>query len=154
MLGYANRAQENVDAFLGGRLHTGDVGYLDEDGYLFIVDRIKEIILTGGFNVYPRAVEEAIYLHPAVEEAAVCGLPDTHRGEVVRAFVKLRAGESLTASALRAFLKDKLAPFELPRKIEFRAALPKTLVGKISKKDLMAEDEGRHAEGREEPGEN
>ncbi len=154
MVGYANRAQDIVDAFLGGRLHTGDVGYLDEDGYLFIVDRIKEIILTGGFNVYPRAVEEAIYLHPAVEEAAVCGLPDTHRGEVVKAFVTLRAGESLTASALRAFLKDKLAPFELPRKIEFRAALPKTLVGKISKMDLMAEDEKRQAEGSEEPGEN
>lgn len=141
MVGYANRAQENVDTFAGGRLHTGDIGYLDDEGYLFIVDRIKEIILTGGFNVYPGMVEEAIYLHPAIEEVAVCGIPDAHRGEVVKCFVKLRPDESLTGADLRAFLKDKLAPFEIPRKVEFRADLPKTLVGKISKKDLLAQDE-------------
>ena len=147
MLGYANRAQENVDAFRGGRLHTGDVGYLDADGYLYIVDRIKDIILTGGFNVYPRMVEEAIYLHQSVEEAAVCGLPDAHRGEIVKAFVKLRPGHSVTASDLRAFLKDKLAPFEIPRKIEFRDDLPKTLVGKISKRDLLAAETAPKAGG-------
>ncbi len=147
MLGYANRAQETVDAFLGGRLHTGDIGYLDADGYLHIVDRIKEIILTGGFNVYPRMVEEAIYLHPAVAEAAVCGVPDTHRGETVKGFVKLRDGQSVTAPELRSFLKDKLAPFEIPRKIEIRADLPKTLIGKISKKDLIAEDERAASDG-------
>ncbi len=147
MLGYANRAQENVDAFLGGRLHTGDVGYLDADGYLYIVDRIKEIILTGGFNVYPRMVEEAIYLHQSVEEAAVCGIPDAHRGEIVKAFVKLHAGHSVSASDLRSFLKDKLAPFEIPRRIEFRAELPKTLIGKISKMDLLAQDAERTSDG-------
>ena len=139
MLGYANRAQDNVDAFRGGRLHTGDVGYLDADGYLHIVDRIKELILTGGFNVYPRMVEEAIYLHPAVEEVAVCGVADNHRGETVMGFVKLKAGQSLTAAELRAFLQDKLAPFEIPRKIEFREELPKTFIGKIAKKELLAE---------------
>ena len=140
MLGYANRAQENVDTFRGGRLHTGDIGYLDEEGYLYIVDRIKEIILTGGFNVYPRMVEDAIYLHPAVAEVAVCGIPEPHRGEVVKCFVKLLPGQTLTGPELRAFLQDKLAVFEIPRKVEFRADLPKTLVGKISKKDLLAED--------------
>jgi long-chain acyl-CoA synthetase len=139
MLGYANRAQDNVDAFRGGRLHTGDVGYLDADGYLHIVDRIKELILTGGFNVYPRMVEEAIYLHPAVEEVAVCGVADNHRGETVMGFVKLKAGQSLTASELRGFLQDKLASFEIPRKIEFREDLPKTFIGKIAKKELLAE---------------
>ena len=96
-----------------------------------------ELILSGGFNVYPRMVEDAIYLHDAVEEVAVCGLPDLRRGELVKAFVHLRAGESLTAGELRSFLKDKLAPFEMPRHVEFRKALPKTLIGKIDKRTLM-----------------
>jgi long-chain acyl-CoA synthetase len=139
MSGYANRAKENVDIFRGGRLHTGDVGYLDAEGYLHIVDRIKDLIISGGFNVYPRQVEEVIHLHPSVEEVAVCGLPDTHRGEVVKAFVKLRVGKSLTAAELRDFCKERLAPFQVPRQIEFRDFLPKTIVGKISKKDLLAE---------------
>jgi acyl-CoA synthetase (AMP-forming)/AMP-acid ligase II/esterase/lipase len=139
MSGYANRAKENVDVFRGGRLHTGDVGYLDADGYLHIVDRIKDLIISGGFNVYPRQVEEVIHSHPSVEEVAVCGLPDPHRGEVIKAFVKLRDGETLTALELRAFCKDRLAPFQVPRQIEFRDFLPKTIVGKISKKDLLAE---------------
>lgn len=139
MAGYADRAKENVDTLRGQRLHTGDVGYLDDDGYLFVVDRIKDLIISGGFNVYPRHVEEIIHQHPAVAEVAVVGVPDPHRGEVVKAFVQLRTGESLTAGELRDFLKDKLAPFQMPRHIDFRADLPKTLIGKISKKDLVAE---------------
>ena len=139
MAGYANRAAENVEAFRGARLHTGDVGYIDEDGYLFIVDRIKELILSSGFNVYPRQVEEAIATHPAVAEAAVLGVPDPHRGEIVKAYVRLHEGAKLTSAELRDFLTERLAPFELPRPIEFRASLPHTLMGKISKKDLKAE---------------
>ncbi len=139
MAGYANRARENIEVFEGGHLHTGDIGYVDEDGYIFIVDRIKDLILSGGFNVYPRMVEEAVHLHPAVEEVAVCGVPDQHRGEIIKAFVVLKEGEEVTAAELRAFLKDKLAPFQLPRQIEFRQTLPKTLIGKISKKELIAE---------------
>ncbi len=142
MEGYANRAQDNQDVFRGRRLRTGDVGYLDEDGYLFIVDRIKELILSGGFNVYPRMVEDAIYLHDAVEEVAVCGVPDTHRGETVKAFVHLREGQTLSAGELRAFLKDKLAPFEMPRQVEFRETLPKTLIGKVDKRLLVADETG------------
>ena len=138
MAGYANRARDNIEVFQGGHLHTGDIGYLDEDGYLYIVDRIKDLILSGGFNVYPRMVEETVYLHPAVAEVAVCGIPDPHRGEIIKAFVTLKEGEAVTAGELRAFLKDKLAPFQLPRKIEFCQTLPKTLIGKISKKDLLA----------------
>jgi long-chain acyl-CoA synthetase len=149
MTGYANRAQDNLDAFRGDRFHTGDIGYLDADGYLFIVDRIKELILSGGYNVYPRQVEEAVYLHAAVEEVAVCGIPDQHRGETVKAFVHLRDGENLTAGELRAFLKDKLAPFEIPRKIEFRGTLPKTLIGKISKLDLIAPEAAETPAGDE-----
>lgn len=139
MLGYANRAKENIDVFHGGRLHTGDVGYLDSDGYLYIVDRIKDLIISGGFNVYPRHVEEVIHAHPAVEEVAVCGIADPHSGEIVKAFVKLRQGKTVTAAQLRDFCKDKLAPFQMPRRIEFREFLPKTVIGKVSKKDLLAE---------------
>ncbi len=146
MAGYANRAKDNVHAFRGGYLHTGDVGYLDENGYLYVVDRIKDLILSGGFNVYPRMVEEVIYQHPAIKEAAVCGVPDQHRGEIVKAFVSLVDGEELTVGQLRAFLKDKLAPFQMPRKIEIRATLPKTLIGKISKKDLLAETAAEQVE--------
>ncbi len=139
MAGYANRARENIDVFEGGYLHTGDIGYVDEDGYIFIVDRIKDLILSGGFNVYPRMVEEAVQRHPAVEAVAVCGVPDQHRGEIIKAFITLKEGEGVTAAELRTYLKDKLAPFQMPRQIEFRDTLPMTLIGKISKKELIAE---------------
>jgi len=151
MAGYANRAKDNVHVFRGGYLHTGDVGYLDDDGYLYVVDRIKDLILSGGFNVYPRMVEEVIHMHPAVHEAAVCGVSDKHRGEIVKAFVSLRDGEEVTAAQLRTFLRDKLAPFQMPRKIEIRTTLPKTLIGKISKKDLLAEASTQLAESAGDP---
>ena len=109
MAGFWNRPEETLDALRGGRLRTGDIGYLDPNGYLYIIDRIKDLIITGGFNVYPRVVEEAIYQHPAVAEVAVCGVPDRHRGEVVKAFVKLAEDVTLTGTELRGFLKDKLA---------------------------------------------
>jgi len=112
---------------------------VDEDGYIFIVDRIKDLILSGGFNVYPRMVEEAVQGHPAVDAVAVCGVPDQHRGEIIKAFITLKEGEEVTGAELRAYLKDKLAPFQMPRKIEFRDTLPMTLIGKISKKELIAE---------------
>ncbi|MGH6622146.1 MAG: AMP-binding enzyme, partial [Alphaproteobacteria bacterium] len=103
------------------------------------------LILSGGFNVYPRMVEEAIYLHPAVDEAVVCGAPHSHRGEIVKAYVKLKPGALLTSTELRAFLKDNLASFEMPSKIEFRTDLPKTLIGKPSRRALIAEEERRAA---------
>lgn len=146
MAGFWNRPEETREVLHAGRLRTGDVGYLDEDGYLYIVDRIKDLVITGGFNVYPRMVEEAIYLHPAVAEVAVCGVPDRHRGEVVKAFVKLAEGYTLTGAELRAFLKDKLAPFQLPRKVEFRQEIPKTLVGKPLRRQLVEEEKQRLAE--------
>ncbi len=145
MAGYFNKPAENADVLRGGRLHTGDVGYLDEQGYLYVIDRIKDLILSGGFNVYPRMVEEAILLHPAVEEAVVCGVPHSHRGEIVKAYVKLKPGTALTSTELRAFLKDNLAPFEMPSKVEFRNELPKTLIGKPSRKELVAEEQRRAA---------
>jgi long-chain acyl-CoA synthetase len=140
MAGYADRPEETADAMRGGRLHTGDVGYVDHDGFVYLVDRIKDVILNGGFNVYPRMVEEAIELHPAVEEVTVCGLPDPHRGEIVKAYVRLKPEARLTAAQLRAFLKDKLAPFELPRQIEFRDELPRSVIGKPLRRELLAEE--------------
>ncbi|MGK9236994.1 long-chain fatty acid--CoA ligase [Inquilinus limosus] len=141
MKGYWNRPEESAEALHGGRLHTGDVGTMDEDGYIFIVDRIKDLILCSGFNVYPRNVEEAIYLHPAVEECIVAGVPDPYRGQTVKAYIKLRAGQSLTADGLVEFLKDKLSPIEMPKQIEFRdQPLPKTLIGKLSRKAVLEEE--------------
>ncbi|MFQ6018719.1 MAG: long-chain fatty acid--CoA ligase [Kiloniellaceae bacterium] len=144
MAGYWNREAETRDVLKEGRLRTGDIGYMDEDGYVYLIDRIKDLVISGGFNVYPRMVEEAIYLHPAVAEVAVCGVPDPHRGEVVKAFVKLRGRDvRLTGAELRAFLKDKLAPFEIPRKVEFRDEIPKTLVGKPLRRVLIDEERRR-----------
>jgi long-chain acyl-CoA synthetase len=125
-------------------LHTGDVGYLDADGYLFLVDRIKDLIIASGYKIYPRNVEEAIYQHPAVAECIVIGVPDPYRGQTVKAFVVRAAGRDLTEAALLAFLAGKLSPMEMPKQIEFRATLPKTTIGKLSKKDLV-EDEARRA---------
>jgi long-chain acyl-CoA synthetase len=140
MAGYAERPEETAEALRGGRLHTGDVGYIDQDGYVYLIDRVKDLILNAGFNVYPRMVEEAILLHPAIAEASVCGVPDPHRGETIKAYVKLCDGSGLTVAELRAFLRDKLAPFEQPKQIEFRAELPMTWLGKPSRRALIAEE--------------
>ncbi|HEU0118523.1 MAG TPA: long-chain fatty acid--CoA ligase [Alphaproteobacteria bacterium] len=152
MLGYWQHPEETAgvmdDTPEGKRLHTGDVGYLDEDGYTFIVDRIKDMIAAGGFKVYPRHVEEAIYLHPAVEECIVAGVPDEYRGQTVKAFIKLREGAELSADDLKAFLKDKLSPIEMPKKIEFRGSLPKTLIGKLSRKMILEEEAAKAAQAK------
>ncbi|UCH76168.1 MAG: long-chain fatty acid--CoA ligase [Rhodospirillales bacterium] len=147
MAGYWNQPDETEGAFRGGRLHTGDVGYIDEEGYVFLIDRIKDLILNAGFNVYPRMVEEAIYLHPDVAEVVVCGVPDKQRGELVKAYVKRRAGSQLKAGELKRFLRDKLAPYAQPRRIEFRDELPKTFIGKHSRRELVAEEVRRFNEG-------
>ncbi len=151
MRGYWHRAAETREALRGGRLHTGDVGYIDEDGYVFIIDRIKDLIINSGFNVYPRMVEEAIMLHPDVDEAAVVGVPDQHRGEIVKAFVVAKPDTGLTSGELRKFLRDKLAAFEQPRRIELCEELPKTLMGKPSRRTLVALDLARQAAGQINP---
>jgi long-chain acyl-CoA synthetase len=140
MAGYWRRPEETAATMAGGRLHTGDVGHMDKEGYVFITDRAKDLILVGGYNVYPRMVEEAILRHPAVEDVAVCGIPDDYRGETVKAFIITRAEQKVTLSELKAFLRDKLAPFEIPRSIAFRKTLPRTLIGKVSRKELIAEE--------------
>ena len=143
MAGYWRNEAATRDVIVDGRLRTGDVGYMDEDGYTFIIDRIKDLILVSGFNVYPRNVEDGIYRHPAVEETTVIGVPDEYQGQSVKAFVKLKDGQALTEEELKAFLEDKLGRHEMPRHVEFRDALPKTMIGKLSKKELVAEEEAR-----------
>jgi long-chain acyl-CoA synthetase len=141
MKGYWNRPQETAAAFVDGWFLTGDIGHMDEDGWFFLVDRKKDMIISGGFNVYPRVIEEAVYEHPDVEEAVVVGVPDPYRGEAAKAFVKLRAGAvPLTLEALRAFLADKIGRHEMPAALEIRDALPRTAVGKLSKKELVEEE--------------
>jgi len=144
MAGYWNQPQASAQAFADGALRTGDIGYLDADGYLFIVDRMKDVILSGGYNVYPRIIEEAAYRHPAVEEAIAIGVPDAYRGQAAKLFVKLREGQDATPEAIRAFLADYLNPIERPHEVEIRDHLPRTLVGKLSKKELVAEEMARH----------
>jgi long-chain acyl-CoA synthetase len=140
MKGYWGQEQATEAAFIDGALRTGDVGYLDEDGYLFLVDRIKDMLLCGGYNVYPRVIEDALYEHADVAEAIVIGVPDDYRGQAPKAFVTLRPGSSATAETLMAFLQDRVSKIERPREIEIRAALPKTLIGKLSRKELVAEE--------------
>jgi long-chain acyl-CoA synthetase len=139
MAGYWKKPEATAQVLRQGRLHTGDIGRIDPDGFVHIVDRLKEVVITGGYKVYPRMVEEAIYQHPAVVEAAVIGVEDSYRGQVGMAFVVRRAGEVLTAEGLRRFLAERLSPIEVPRHVVFRDALPKSAVGKILKKELVRE---------------
>jgi long-chain acyl-CoA synthetase len=145
--GYWNKPGATADLFVDRALRTGDVGHLDEDGYLFIVDRIKDLILCGGYNVYPRVIEDALYEHPAVAEAIVIGVPDAYRGQAPKAFVTLAPGAAATPTELRDFLRDKISKIELPREVEIRDVLPKTLIGKLSKKELVAEEAAKAAAG-------
>ena len=141
MAGYWQRPEATAQSFHGdGYLRTGDVGYMTAQGLVYLVDRTKDMMICGGFNVYPRHIEEAIYQHPAVDEVIVIGLPDAYRGQTPKAFVKLKAGAApLSLEALRTFLHDRLGRHEMPTALELRDALPRTPVGKLSKKELQAE---------------
>ncbi len=139
MQGYWNRPKETEIALRDGWLHTGDIAKVDEDGYFYIVDRKKDMIISGGYNVYPRDVEEVLFMHPKVKEAAVAGVPDVKWGETVSAFVVLKEGETATANEIREFCRERLAAYKVPAAIEFRDALPKTLVGKVLRRVLTEE---------------
>ena len=145
MKGYWNKPDVTAESFVGDFFLTGDTGYLDEDGYMHIVDRTKDMITSGGFNVYPRIIEEAIFEHPSVAEVTVVGIPDDYRGEAAKAFIKLSPnGKEFSLEELREFLSDKLGKHELPAAVEFRPELPKTLVGKLSKKELVEEERQKY----------
>ena len=138
MSGYLNNPEATAAAFTDGWLHTGDLAWMDEDGFLFFADRKKELIIRGGYNIYPREVEEVLYQHPKVSEAAVVGQPDVRLGEEVKAFVTLKPGASAEPQELIDFVKERLAAYKYPRIVEIIAEMPKTATGKILKKELTA----------------
>jgi long-chain acyl-CoA synthetase len=143
MKGYWQKPSETEKQFVGDFLRTGDVAIMNENGYFSIVDRIKDLIICSGYNVYPRRIEEAIYQHPAVEEVTVIGIPDEYRGEAPKAFIKLKSGMVATTADILKHLEPKISKIELPVEIEFRDSLPKTMIGKLSKKELAAEEAKR-----------
>jgi long-chain acyl-CoA synthetase len=139
MKGYWNNPVETALALTDGWLHTGDIARMDEDGYFTIVDRKKDIIICGGYNVYPREVEEILFQHPAIKEAAAVGVPDEYRGETVKAIVVLKEGMRASPDEIIAFCKEHLAPYKVPRTVEFAQDLPKTMVGKVLRRALREE---------------
>jgi long-chain acyl-CoA synthetase len=136
MKGYWNKPEETALVLRDGWLYTGDVARKDADGYFYIVDRKKDMIIAGGYNVYPREVEEVLWEHPKILEAAVIGVPDTYRGETVKAFVVLQPGASATADEIMAFCRERLAAYKVPRQVVFRESLPKSGVGKYLRRAL------------------
>jgi long-chain acyl-CoA synthetase len=139
MVGYWERPTETANIIREGWVYTGDIGYLDEDGYLFIVDRKKDLIKPSGFQVWPREVEEVIASFPAVAEVCVAGVPDAMQGEAVKAWVVLKAGERASAKEIRDYCRTQLVAYKIPREIEFRDSLPKTMVGKTLRRVLRGE---------------
>lgn len=147
MKGYWNRPEETENVLKeDGWLLTGDLGYMDENGYFYIVDRKKDIIIAGGYNIYPREVEEVLYEHEAIQEAAVAGVPDPYRGETVKAYVVLKDGHAVTEDELDKYCRTKLAAFKVPRIYDFRDALPKTTVGKILRRQLVEEEKSENSQ--------
>jgi long-chain acyl-CoA synthetase len=143
--GYWNKPKETAESFADGRFLTGDIGYVDADGYFFLVDRKKDMIISGGFNVYPQMIEQAIYTHPAVHEVIVIGIPDQYRGEAAKAFIKLKPdAKPFSIDDLRAFLTGKLGKHELPAAVEFVDELPRTPVGKLSRHELRQQQTPSH----------
>lgn len=143
MKGYWNLPEATAEALRDGWLHTGDMARMDEEGYFYIVDRKKDMIIAGGFNIYPREVEEVLYLHRGIKEAAVVGVPDPYRGETVKAFIVPREGVTLDPEEIKQFCREHLAAYKIPRLIEFREELPKSLVGKVLRRALLEEEKSR-----------
>jgi long-chain acyl-CoA synthetase len=142
MRGYWQNEAETAAILRDGWLFTGDLGYLDDDGYLFLVDRKKDLIKTSGFQVWPREIEEVLAAHPSVAEVGVAGLPDERRGEMVAAWIVARPGGALNEDELRSWCREKLAPYKVPSRIEIRKELPKTMIGKVLRRALVAEARG------------
>jgi len=144
MLGYYKNAEETQKTIDDGWLYTGDIGYVDEDGYFYITDRKKDLIIVGGFNVFPREIDELIYQHPKVKEGITIGLPDPHKGERIKVYIVLKEGETATPEEFITYFKERLTPYKVPSEVEFRTELPKSMIGKILRRALR-EEEGRKA---------
>ena len=138
MLGYLNKPEATAETIRDGWLHTGDVGYMDEEGYIYIVDRIKDMINRGGENIYPREIEIILESHPKVAEVAVIGVPDPALGERVKAFIIPKEPGSMTEQEVKDYLKDKIAKYKIPEIVEFRTEFPRNATGKLLKKELKA----------------
>ncbi len=145
--GYYKKPEETAESFRDGWFHTGDIGYMDEEGYLFIVDRKKDMIIAGGFNIYPREIDEVLFEHPKIMEACAVGLPDPYRGETVKAFIVPRDGETLTEEEVVAYCREKLAAYKVPKQVELVEELPKSAIGKVLRRELRAMEEKRAKEG-------
>ncbi len=143
MAGYWNRPEETARALRDGWLYTGDVARMDRDGFTYIVDRKKDMIIAGGFNIYPREVEEVLYEHPSVQEAVAVGIPDAYRGETVKAYLVLKQGQEATSDEIVAFCRERMAKYKVPTAVEFRDTLPKTIVGKVLRRKLLEEEKER-----------
>lgn len=146
MKGYWNNEEETNNVLKNGWLFTGDLGYMNEQGYFYIVDRKKDMIIAGGYNIYPREVEEVLYDHEGIQEAVVAGIPDAYRGETVKAYIVLKQDYSITEDALNEYCRKHLAAYKVPRIYEFRKELPKTAVGKILRRKLVDEEVARQTE--------
>jgi long-chain acyl-CoA synthetase len=140
MKGYYNRPDSTADVLRNGWLYTGDIATMDEEGYFYIVDRKKDLIISGGYNIYPREIDEVLHTHPKIEEAVSVGIPHEARGEIVKAYVVVRKGEELSRNDVIAFCREKLANYKVPRRVEFRNDLPKTMVGKVLRRALRDEE--------------
>ena len=145
MQGYWHQPEETAKILRGGWLHTGDIGVMDEDGYFSVVDRAKDMIIASGYKIFPREVEEVLYAHPKVAEAVLIGIPDEYRGEAPKAFLVLKPGQQATAEEIIAYCKERLAPYKVPKQVEFRSELPKTLVGKVLRRALREEEAAKRA---------
>ena len=149
MKGYWNKREETAQQMVDGWLHTGDIAVQDEDDYFFIVDRKKDMIIAGGYNIYPREIEEVLYQHEDIRDACAIGVPDSYRGETVKVFVVPKEGQPLTEADVLKFCEGKLAAYKRPKLVEFRKDLPKSAVGKILRKKLREEEANRRAESKE-----
>ena len=143
MKGYYNRPGDTADVLRNGWLFTGDIATMDEDGYFFILDRRKDLIISAGYNIYPREIDEVLMQHPKIKEAVAVGIPSDTRGEMVKVYVVLKEGEDLNKSEVIAYCREKLAGYKVPRKVEFRDELPKTMVGKVLRRALRDEEKAK-----------
>jgi long-chain acyl-CoA synthetase len=140
MSGYYKKPEETAEVLKDGWLYTGDIGMFDEEGYLTIVDRKKDMIIAGGYNVYPREIDEILFQHPKILEACAIGVPDRYRGETVNAYVVVKPGEKVTADEVIQYCREKLAAYKAPKMVEFIDALPKSAIGKVLRKEVKEMD--------------